>query len=87
MVGSSTVSFSWAVAVHADMLLLYPALGTRIAGIVELGNLSLPFDFTPEKPGECCLFSFEETEIMNLHISLEQGELGEVMLIGPEQEE
>ena len=82
-----TVSFSWAVAVHADMLLLYPALGTRIAGIVELGNLSLPFDFTPEKPGECCLFSFEETEIMNLHISLEQGELGEVMLIGPEQEE
>ena len=82
-----TVSFSWAAPAHADMLLLYPALGTRIAGTVELGNRSLSFDFTPEKLGECCLFSFEETEIMNLHISLEQGELGEVMLIGPEQEE
>ena len=77
------VSFSFDSSVSAELLLLYPALGGRIAGMAETGKRSFAFDFTPEMPGESCLLSLDGTEIMQLSITLEEGSLGEIMLIGP----
>ena len=81
----NTVSFSWDGPVRADLLLIYPALGERITGTVDLDGRTVSFDFEPQQPGECFTASFEETDLTNLRISLDRGNLGEVMLIGPRE--
>lgn len=77
-----TAVFTWQNPVTADLLLLYPALGAPVAGTVSIDGESLDFALSPALPGEALILPFESQAVSELRVTLSEGRLGEVMLIG-----
>ena len=75
--------FTWDAPVAADMLLLWPALGEKLAGTATVDGVELPFELTPSAPGEAVVLSFPPAAVSALDIRLTTGRLGEAQLIGP----
>ena len=74
---------TWDTPVNADMLMLWPACGASLAGTVSLNGCDYPFMYSPSLPGEAFVLAFEPAQVSSLDIRLEEGHLGEVMLVGP----
>ena len=82
----SQARFTWDAPVTADLLLLWPAAGAPVAGTVALNGHALPFSLTPALPGEAVILPFEPIQISELEINLDEGKLGEVMIVGKNEE-
>ena len=82
--GSEAV-FSWDAPVSADMLLIYPAQGSPLAGEVIINDsLSAPFSLEAgHAPGQSVCIAFEPTAVSSLKIAFSSESLvGEIMLLG-----
>ena len=78
-------AFTWDPPVTADMLLLWPALDQPISGTATLDGAVFPFSLTPSLPGEAVILPFEPASLVSLRIHIDEGRLGEVLLVGPRE--
>ena len=74
---------TWDAPVTADMLMIWPARGMSVTGAVSVNGHDYPFELSPSLPGEAFVLAFEPAQVQLLDLRLEEGSLGEVMLVGP----